>query len=130
MADETAKKYILITVVRGLIPDNVIANIGPSLAQTKRLCPFVLTLNPVAANFGSKAVEVYALDGLAEIELDEVRRLCENLPGNTASTKHATSFRLTEEALQLLVCLAGQSGISQSAALEKIIRDASKQQVD
>jgi hypothetical protein len=40
--------------------------------------------------------------------------------------KRATSFRLTDEALQMLAAIAKDSGIAQTSALELMIRDAAR----
>jgi predicted DNA-binding protein len=42
--------------------------------------------------------------------------------------KRATSFRLSDEALRLLAKLAKKQGISQSAWLEIVIREAAQKQ--
>jgi len=46
--------------------------------------------------------------------------------GNPATGKHPTSFRLSQQALDLLAALAGDTGLSHTAVVEMALRDLAK----
>jgi predicted DNA-binding protein len=50
------------------------------------------------------------------------------MPKKTATTKEATSIRLTPEAKRLLATLAEKNGVSQAAWMEMIIRKEARRE--
>jgi len=47
-------------------------------------------------------------------------------PRRSATGKHPTSFRLSQQALDLLAALAGDAGLSHTAVVEMALRDLAK----